>query len=211
MRRSTVSKPDHSSYFLFLYRDIGRMPAPTRSSPLTCPQPTAGAAHGSFTAMIANDDFRLFTENLPALCWMANADGYIFWYNRTLMPMCLAIAAEVNVSSHQVPWFGWRSPRGLRLLFQAAECATGGSYHADRARPRPGSAPATARSSCVFFFFIFIFFYFLLLIITILCPSDNAFRALRSVTMALSAWRSVSVRSMVVALRIRQTRTARYP
>jgi PAS domain S-box-containing protein len=28
------------------------------------------------------DEFRELAENLPVLCWMANADGYIFWYNR---------------------------------------------------------------------------------------------------------------------------------
>ena len=27
-------------------------------------------------------DFRLMADHLPTLCWMANADGYIFWYNR---------------------------------------------------------------------------------------------------------------------------------
>ncbi len=27
-------------------------------------------------------DFRLMADQLPVLCWMANGDGYIFWYNR---------------------------------------------------------------------------------------------------------------------------------
>ena len=27
-------------------------------------------------------DFRLMADHLPVLCWMANGDGYIFWYNR---------------------------------------------------------------------------------------------------------------------------------
>ncbi len=26
--------------------------------------------------------FRMLAENIPTLCWMANHDGYIFWYNR---------------------------------------------------------------------------------------------------------------------------------
>ena len=58
------------------------MPDPTRSSPLTCPRRRREQRTGSFTVMITNDNFRLFAENLPALCWMANANGYIFWYNR---------------------------------------------------------------------------------------------------------------------------------
>ena len=27
----------------------------------------------------ASLDFRLMADLLPTLCWMANADGYIFW------------------------------------------------------------------------------------------------------------------------------------
>ena len=30
----------------------------------------------------AGRDFRLLADHLPTLCWMANGDGYIFWYNR---------------------------------------------------------------------------------------------------------------------------------
>ena len=29
-----------------------------------------------------SDDFRNLAENLPTLCWMADADGSIFWYNK---------------------------------------------------------------------------------------------------------------------------------
>ncbi len=31
---------------------------------------------------IADDEFRLLAENIPTLCWIANGDGYIVWYNR---------------------------------------------------------------------------------------------------------------------------------
>jgi hypothetical protein len=45
-----------------------------------------------------------------------------------------------------------------------------------------------------------------------ICARQTCFCGLlRSVTMALSAWRSVSLRSIEVALRIRQTRTGKYP
>jgi len=33
------------------------------------------------TAPVDDHEFRLFAENLPTLCWIADADGYIFWYN----------------------------------------------------------------------------------------------------------------------------------
>ena len=31
---------------------------------------------------IPDDEFKLAANNIPALCWMANGDGYIVWYNR---------------------------------------------------------------------------------------------------------------------------------
>jgi PAS domain S-box-containing protein len=34
------------------------------------------------TAPVDDRQFRLLAENIPTLCWMANGDGYIFWYNR---------------------------------------------------------------------------------------------------------------------------------
>jgi len=33
-------------------------------------------------AQIDDTQFRALADNLPTLCWMARADGYIFWYNR---------------------------------------------------------------------------------------------------------------------------------
>jgi signal transduction histidine kinase/CheY-like chemotaxis protein len=58
---------------------------------------------GSFTAAtIANDDFRLFADTLPALCWMANADGYIFWYNRRWHEYC-------GTTPAQMEGWGWQS------------------------------------------------------------------------------------------------------
>ena len=35
-----------------------------------------------------SDDFRLIADNMPALCWMARSDGYIFWYNRRWHDYC---------------------------------------------------------------------------------------------------------------------------
>ncbi len=31
---------------------------------------------------ISDQQFAAFADNLPTLCWIANPDGYIFWYNR---------------------------------------------------------------------------------------------------------------------------------
>jgi PAS domain S-box-containing protein len=31
---------------------------------------------------IPEDQFKLIADNIPVLCWMANGDGYIVWYNR---------------------------------------------------------------------------------------------------------------------------------
>lgn len=51
--------------------------------------PTAAAGQGlashtgaTFGAAATAHDFHLMADHLPTLCWMANADGYIFWYNR---------------------------------------------------------------------------------------------------------------------------------
>ena len=34
------------------------------------------------------DDFQLLAENLPNLCWIARADGFIFWYNQRWHDYC---------------------------------------------------------------------------------------------------------------------------
>ena len=31
---------------------------------------------------IDDKQFRLLADNIPTLCWMAEADGYVIWYNR---------------------------------------------------------------------------------------------------------------------------------
>ena len=47
-------------------------------------------------------DFRAMADNLPVLCWMANADGYIFWYNRRWYDYTGATPAMMT-------GWGWRS------------------------------------------------------------------------------------------------------
>jgi PAS domain S-box-containing protein len=53
--------------------------------------------------------FRLFADNLPTLCWMANADGYIFWYNRKWHEYCGSTAEEME-------GWGWQSVHDPEML-----------------------------------------------------------------------------------------------
>ncbi len=53
--------------------------------------------------MIVNDaEFRALADNLPTLCWIANADGYIVWYNRGWYDYTGTTPAEME-------GWGWRS------------------------------------------------------------------------------------------------------
>ena len=47
-------------------------------------------------------DFRALAENLPTLCWIANADGFIVWYNRRWYEYTGTTAAEME-------GWGWQS------------------------------------------------------------------------------------------------------
>ncbi len=47
-------------------------------------------------------DFRLMADQLPVLCWMANGDGYIFWYNRRWYEYTGTTPAEMT-------GWGWQS------------------------------------------------------------------------------------------------------
>lgn len=53
----------------------------------------------------ASDDtgreFQLLADNLPTPCWIANGDGYIFWYNRRFREYTGKTAAELE-------GWGWR-------------------------------------------------------------------------------------------------------
>ena len=51
---------------------------------------------------VADEDFRLLGDNIPTLAWMANADGYIFWYNRRWHEYCGTTPAEME-------GWGWQS------------------------------------------------------------------------------------------------------
>ncbi|QDP20355.1 PAS domain-containing hybrid sensor histidine kinase/response regulator [Sphingomonas xanthus] len=46
--------------------------------------------------------FRLLADNIPTLCWIANGDGYIVWYNRRWHEYCGSTPEEME-------GWGWRS------------------------------------------------------------------------------------------------------
>jgi PAS domain S-box-containing protein len=58
---------------------------------------------------ISYEQFRYFAENLPTLCWMANADGYIFWYNRRWHEYC-------GSTPEQMQGWGWQSVHDPAVL-----------------------------------------------------------------------------------------------
>ncbi len=51
---------------------------------------------------ISDEQFRLLAENIPTLCWMAEADGYIIWYNRRWHEYCGTTPVEME-------GWGWQS------------------------------------------------------------------------------------------------------
>ena len=58
---------------------------------------------------IPDADFRLLAENLPSLCWMANADGYIFWYNKRWHDYC-------GTTPQEMAGWGWQSVHDPEVL-----------------------------------------------------------------------------------------------
>jgi PAS domain S-box-containing protein len=47
-------------------------------------------------------DYKLLADNMPALCWMARSDGYIFWYNRRWHDYC-------GTTPKAMEGWGWQS------------------------------------------------------------------------------------------------------
>jgi two-component system, sensor histidine kinase PdtaS len=67
---------------------------------------------------IDDRQFRLLAENIPTLCWMANADGYIFWYNRRWHEYC-------GTTPEQMEGWGWQSVHEPNVLPAVLERWTG--------------------------------------------------------------------------------------
>ena len=58
---------------------------------------------------ITDDQFRLVADNIPTLCWMANGDGYIVWYNRRWHEYCGTHPAEME-------GWGWQAVHDPQML-----------------------------------------------------------------------------------------------
>jgi two-component system, sensor histidine kinase PdtaS len=67
---------------------------------------------------IDDNQFRLLAENIPTLCWMANADGYIFWYNRRWHEYC-------GTQPEEMEGWGWQSVHEPDVLPSVLERWTG--------------------------------------------------------------------------------------
>jgi PAS domain S-box-containing protein len=70
-------------------------------SPLIAsPEEGREAAHQPITPTEA--DFRALADNLPTLCWIADGNGWIFWYNRRWHEYC-------GTTPEQMEGWGWQS------------------------------------------------------------------------------------------------------
>ena len=58
---------------------------------------------------IDDTQFRMLAKNIPTLCWMANADGYIYWYNRRWHEYC-------GSTPQQMEGWGWQSVHDPAIL-----------------------------------------------------------------------------------------------
>ena len=58
---------------------------------------------------IDDKQFRLLADNIPTLCWMAEADGYVIWYNRRWHEYC-------GSTPEQMAGWGWQSVHDPDIL-----------------------------------------------------------------------------------------------
>ncbi len=58
---------------------------------------------------IEDSQFRMLAENIPTLCWMANPDGSIYWYNRRWHEYC-------GSTPQQMQGWGWQSVHDPAIL-----------------------------------------------------------------------------------------------
>ena len=75
---------------------------------------------------VDDSTFRLLADNIPTLCWIANGDGYIVWYNRRWHDYC-------GTTPDQMEGWGWQSvhdPERLPSVMErwAGSIATGDAF-----------------------------------------------------------------------------------
>jgi PAS domain S-box-containing protein len=68
----------------------------------------------SLEAPVSGQDFRNLAENLPILCWIADADGYIYWYNKRWYEY-------TGTTPEQMRGWGWQSVHEPKTLGRVLE------------------------------------------------------------------------------------------
>jgi PAS domain S-box-containing protein len=63
---------------------------------------------------VGDSEFRLLADNIPGLCWIANGDGYIVWYNRRWHEYA-------GTTPAQMEGWGWQSVHHPDVLPQVME------------------------------------------------------------------------------------------
>ena len=63
---------------------------------------------------VASEEFKLLAENIPTLCWIANGDGYIVWYNRRWHEYC-------GTQPDEMEGWGWQSVHDPDVLPEVME------------------------------------------------------------------------------------------
>ena len=62
----------------------------------------------------SEEQFRLMANNIPTLCWMATADGYIYWYN-------MRWYEYTGATPEQMEGWGWQSVHDPKILPEVME------------------------------------------------------------------------------------------
>jgi PAS domain S-box-containing protein len=72
------------------------------------------ANRNSLSAPVADRDFRALAENIPTLCWIADADGYIYWYNRRWYDY-------TGTTPETMEGWGWQAVHDVKSLAEVLE------------------------------------------------------------------------------------------
>lgn len=83
--------------------------AHSRSDRISGPDTVSAQPPHSETNEIADSEFRSLADEIPTLCWIANADGYIVWYNRRWHEYC-------GTTPAQMEGWGWQSVHDQKVL-----------------------------------------------------------------------------------------------
>ena len=82
--------------------------------------------------------FRALLDLMPQLVWMANADGYIFWYNRQWYEY-------TGTTPAQMEGWGWQS---VHDPSSSLKCSRAGSVRSTTARSSRWNFPCAAPMEC---------------------------------------------------------------